>query len=193
MFGVRDETNIDDCLRKGKQIEIPTECRHNSNVFRELLPYVNRVLPTFSPTDKELQLMSDYVAYVLRPDVIHFNSEYGKIRHSAFSVIYREDGIVAHLRNDPSILHPDWEPFWREVKAPQYKRIHTELFSCFAHFFMNCPSLAKKFDPAFELPVAQTSDVITYILDPFDIDDYDYSLQELADFSERFVQLRKLK
>jgi hypothetical protein len=161
---VRPTRPLEQALRKGEPFVWPEEITHNSNVVYGLLGYADRVVPAFAGlSDPERRMVADSVSYMMRPDIIKERVSRGP----------SEPGVV-HLRNDPSVLNPEFGYYGGNVGA--------ELYRCISATILWIPSVWEKVKdgagscaPAFKL-----ADMMSFLLEPSDISDYRYTRKEIA-------------
>jgi len=189
-ISIRDTRYLENILKEGKEINLPQECKYNSEVIYGLLQYADKVLPRFKfLPNKEIRKISDSVAYLIRPDLIK------QVGHSLFGIqplpevmfpmIYGEDGIKVHLRNNPNELSEDWD-----FHAGEYMNVGQELFRCYATTISWIPRMHEILDPenhSFQ-PAFKLSDMTTFLLVPNDLTDYKYSQDEIDKFDKSLVK-----
>lgn len=179
---VRDIEKLEYDLNSGKKIKFPEECKRNSKVIYELFNHISsEKVPELSQlTEKEKRLMSNVVAYAMRPDLIKgsysllgpkpLNSDYPKKLISRKKVT---------LRNNPDDLKN------REWKIPnEYLTIGSELFRCLSFARVSIPSVQSKFK---HLPF-DLADALAYLLNPEDLTDYLYTKEEIDKFHETLMK-----
>jgi len=184
---VRDDRPLEERLRKGLDIEIPDECRHNSNVIYQILKYAPKVIPSFNNLeDGEVKKIADVAAFLIRPDLI--KNGYALIGPKPFQqgdkikIVNEseEPEFSVHLRNNPEDLTPDFEV---PAKEP-YLSHGAEYFRCYAGAISWIPGLYEKLDPENHSlnPVFKMADLTAHLIDPDDLTDYRYSDEEISNF-----------
>ncbi len=173
---------------------MPEECEHNRDVLLHLLSnYGAIVVPAFSSLVAEaIKRIADSVAYLLRTDLIkdpedlHFGpsplKDRGVLRVASA-------GESVHLRNDPSVLCPDWK--LPKGIGEEYTQIAREFFRCYVATISFIPGMNRKLDPlegnsfnsAFPL-----ADMTAYLLDPLDLTDCRYAKGEVTRFRDTLIR-----
>lgn len=180
---VRDTEKLENDLRLGKKVKFPEECEHNSKVIYTLLNQIpSEKIPELSQlTEEEKRLMSNIVAYAMRPDLIK-ERVYSPIGPQPLRAEYPKKLISRKKiipRNNPDNLKNE------EWKIPdEYIKIGSELFRCFSFARASIPSIQSKFK---HLPFDLT-DALAYLLNPEDLTDYIYTKEEIDKFHETLMK-----
>ncbi len=183
---VRDCNELERKLGAEEALEIPEECKRNSDVIYHVLHYADRLIPSFKElSNEEVRTIADSVAYLMRPDLLKNGNCYGPSpvfeAMGEFIMIGEEENEKPeiHLKNNPDDIVEGWEL----PRESPYTAIGAELFRCYGATMAWAPSILEKVskDGAFSVafPLA---DLSAYLLNTSDLTDYSYTPEEVNGF-----------
>ena len=181
---VRDYDKLKHALENGEKFQYPEECRHNSNVIREILKYAPKILPTFGGlSENEIGSISDIVSYVMRPDLVI--NGFGLVGPQPLRKAMPAQSEKAYttsikLAGDPNKITPDFE----KEDDPGFRT--AELFRCYCCVLDCMPQLYDKLIPGESHlgPAFRLADLTGYLLSPEDLTDYSYTEGEIENFNK---------
>ncbi len=159
---VRPIHELEQKLRAGEPLNIPDECKHNSDVIYEILTHAHLAIPTFENVSaEEKRYISDAMAYLLNP------------RNIIQEQVERDPEAPIRLRKKPESLY-DGIHTDRKLRNEENLHISSEFYRCFDFVFNWIPGLREKVDPKGHAPF-KIGFISWYLLDPSEIDLYNYS------------------
>ena len=193
-FSVRDLGVLEEKLRYGQDIDLPEECRYNSEVIYQILQYADKVLPEFgSLSDGEVRKIADSVAYMMRTDIIiQQKLPFGPkpLPEEIIPTEYDINNVYVCLRNDPYVLSPEWElPYYDggSLREEDFKKTHNvaiEFLRCYSAV-ITWAGLDDKLNPvscssnsAFKL-----AHVTAFLLSLDNLVDYQYTPEDVERFN----------
>jgi len=207
---VRDTVELEKRLKRGEGINLPEECHRNARIIYTLLQYVERVLPTFKDLSREeVKRIAEATAYMIRPDTL-VEGDCTQVLLSSVVFVppflsqkkyqksFGEDGIEVHLMNNPDELNEGWWAFWHNNYGGENDRYAAragEFFRCYWAIIQWMPGIADKLgkhplcsshDHAIKL-----ADVMAFLLNPNDLDDYSYAHEEKTTYQKRLIKQMK--
>jgi hypothetical protein len=166
---IRETMEFGERIGRGEDITIPKECRPNSDIVYEVLVYANRMLPEFDLlTNEEKRLVSDIVAYLMRPDLLKRDVD--------------GSANATPLYNDPDELGLEWE--LPDTNENLWKG--SEYFRCFSGVMSWVPGIYDKLDPKDRslAPAFKLADLCAYLIDSKELQNYEYTPEELVKFHQ---------
>ncbi|MEA2004557.1 MAG: hypothetical protein U9O53_06425 [archaeon] len=185
---------MEEKLRDGQDIDLPEECRYNSEVICQILQYADRVLSEFSSlSDDEVRKISDSVAYMMRTDIIiQQKIPFGPkpLPEEIIPTEYDINDVYVCLRNNQDVLSPEWElPYYDRdsLQEEENKKTHNvslEFSRCYsaaiswAGLYDRLNPVICSSDPAFKLGA-----VTAFLLSLDDLVDYQYTPEDVEKFN----------
>lgn len=191
---VYDTEVLEEKLRQGQGINLPEECRYNSEVIYQILQHGYRVLPEFSSlSDDEVRTLADSVAYMMRTDIIipqRFSFGIMRLPEKIVPNVYDINNVYVTLRNDPDILSPEWELLYyfrdslQEKELNECDTVACEFFRCYSAVTA-WMGLRKKLDPVRRSldPEFKLAQMTAFLLCPDNLVDYQYTPEDIEKFN----------
>ncbi len=191
---VYDTEVLEEKLRQGQGINLPEECRYNSEVIYQILQHGYRVLPEFSSlSEDEVRMLADSVAYMMRTDIIipqEFPFGPMPLPEKTVLDVYDINNVYVYLRNDPDILSSKWEllDYFRDSLQKKelngYDNVACELFRCYSAaitwigLYGKLDPVKRSLNPAFKL-----AQMTAFLLCPGNLVDYQYTPEDIERFN----------
>jgi len=192
---IRDTSELEDKVKN-----LPIECKHNAEVLKNILGYVNKINSAFAdiPENRVIQL-AEMVSYVMRTDLI--------LRANGYTIIGPKillygrtptdnpnQEVLGVIANDPNRLYPGWglmkdeehnlQNFWTFYsRASEFARCYQFILNKF--FPQEREMLGQS--PHGGIPEFKLADLTAYLLDVNDLDDYRYTPEEIQKFHNRLL------
>ncbi|MFA5796857.1 MAG: hypothetical protein WC916_02335 [Candidatus Woesearchaeota archaeon] len=182
---IRDTRILEDCLKNNKEIVLDDACEHNSDIFYTLLQYADKVMPEMILlTDKQIHIIADSVAYLVRTDSILNGYNFigpNFAPCTANPKMYTEDGFQVHLRNNPELLHPNLK------LDDKYTSTAAELFRCYSAA-LEWSGIGNILDDKTLGPAFKLADATAFLLVSTDLIDYTYTKEETERFNKSIIK-----
>jgi len=175
-------------------IQIPNECQDNSLIISWILnKYASKVVYDIQKLEeKEIQTIAKSVAYLVRTDIL--KSEISGLLIPPIKIkLPKEDSTKIDLLNNPKELNENWKPFWKGNyghKEDIYAARAAELFRCYWMTISKIPNLEGRLYLKGESFGCATNlaNVTTYLLNPKNINDYEYTPKEIKEFNDILIK-----